>query len=39
MTKSKKQRQNSVNKDHDKKNMVILGLTVAAVLVFILATM
>lgn len=39
MTKSKKQRLSSVNKDHDKKNIIILVATVAAVLVFILATM
>jgi len=39
MTKSKKQRKTEVNKDHDKKNMIILGITVAVILVFILATM
>jgi len=39
MTKSKKTRQNSVNKNHDKKNMIVLGLTVAAVLAIIFMTM
>ena len=32
MTKKKKERQQSVKTDHDKKNMIILGLTVATII-------
>jgi len=38
MTKPKKQRETSSNKIHDKKNMIVLGLTVAAILIFIIST-
>ena len=39
MTKSKKQRKNSVNKDHDKKNMIILGLTFLTLIIIVFSTM
>jgi len=38
MTKSKKQRQSSSNKIHDKKNMIVLSVTVAIILIFIIST-
>jgi len=35
MTKSKKHRQKTVNKIHDNKNMIVLGLTVATIILVI----
>jgi hypothetical protein len=35
MTKSKKTRQSKVDKTHDQKNMIVLALTIATVIVVI----
>jgi len=39
MTKSKKQRKSAENKDHDKKNMMILVATFAVLIIIVFSTM